>query len=147
MADLEDFMTSAEYAQQIEQAMAEMADDLMVAAHIEPRRQERWIGGGSYGIGMMVRLKEKPRIDFKLEIFPNEIEEPHFKVVYKNTSCRFKIIDCTPMKAEAERGIPRPISKIMKEIKAAWSNNYDDLVKVWNKTRPSDRVLMHQKIR
>ena len=147
MADLEDFMTPAERAQQIEHAMAEMADDLMVAAQIEPRRRERWVGSSPRGIGMMVRLKEKPRIDFKLEIFPNEIEEPHFKVVYQNTSCRFKIIDCMPMKAEAERGIPRPISKIMKEIHTAWSNNYDDLVKVWNKTRPSDRVLMHQKIK
>lgn len=147
MADIEDFMTPAERAQQIEKTMAEMADDLMVAARIEPRRHERLVGSSPRGMGMMVRLKDKPRIDFKLEIFPNEIEEPHFKVVYKNTSCRFKIVDCMPMKAEAERGIPRPISKIMKEIQTTWSNNYDDLVKVWNQTRPSDRVLMHQKIK
>ena len=46
MADLEDFMTPAEHAQQIEKTMAEMTDDLMVAARIEPRRRERLVGGG-----------------------------------------------------------------------------------------------------
>lgn len=147
MAELEDFMTPAERAQRIENTMSEMADDLLVSAKIEPRRREREIGGSSHGLGMLVRLKDKPRIDFKLEIFPNEIEEPHFKVVYQNASCRFKIIDCMPMKAEAERGIPRPISKIMKEIQTTWSNNYDELVQFWDKTRPSDRTLMHQKIK
>ena len=147
MADLDDFMTPTEHAQQVEHTMAEMADDLMVAAQIEPRRRERWAGGSTHGIGMMVRLKEKPRIEFKLEIYPNEIEEPHFKVVYQNTACRFKIVDCMPMKAEATRGIPTQINKIMKEIKSTWSAIYDEIVKIWNKTRPTVKILGHQKIK
>lgn len=147
MADLDDFMTPTEHAQQVEHTMAEMVDDLMVAAQIEPRRRERWGGGSTCGIGMMVRLKEKPRIEFKLEIYQNEIEEPHFKVVYQNAACRFKIVDCMPMKAEATRGIPTQINKIMKEIRATWSTNYDEIVKVWEQTRPTDKILGHQKIK
>lgn len=147
MADLDDFMTPTEHAQQVEHTMAEMVDDLMVAAQIEPRRRERWGGGSTRGIGMMVRLKEKPRIEFKLEIYLNEIEEPHFKVVYQNAACRFKIVDCMPMKAEATRGIPTQINKIMKEIRATWSTNYDEIVKVWEQTRPTDKILGHQKIK
>lgn len=147
MADLEDFMTPTERAQQIERAMAEKTDDMLVAAGIERRRTERLVGGTPNGMGMMVRLKEKPRIDFKLEIYPNEIEEPHFKVVYQNATCRFKIVDCMPMKAEATRGIPTQINKIMKEIKATWESNYEDIVKVWEQTRPTDKILGHQKIK
>lgn len=147
MADLEDFMTPTERAQQIERAMAEKTDDMLVAAGIERRRTERLVGGTPNGMGMMLRLKEKPRIDFKLEIYPNEIEEPHFKVIYQNATCRFKIVDCMPMKAEATRGIPTQINKIMKEIKATWSANYDDIVKIWEKTRPTDRNLGHQKVK
>lgn len=147
MAEIYDFMTPKERAQQIEKTMAEMADDLMVVANIEPKRTERIVGGGAYDFGMMVRLKAKPRVEFKLEIYPNEIEEPHFKVIYQNTTCRFKIVDCMPMKAEATRGIPTQINKIMKEIKAAWSANYDEIVKVWEQTRPTDKILGHQKIK
>lgn len=147
MASLEDFMTPAERAQQIERNMAEITDDLLVLAGKERRRTERLVGGTPNGMGMMVRLKEKPRIDFKLEIYPNEIEEPHFKVVYQNATCRFKIVDCMPMKAEATRGIPTQINKIMKEIKATWESNYDDIVKVWEQTRPTDKTLGHQKIK
>ena len=147
MAELDDFMTPADRTRQLEDTMAAMADDLMVAAQIEPRRRERWVGGTPNGMGMMVRLKEKPRIDFKLEIYPNEIEEPHFKLVYQNATCRFKIVDCMPMKAEATRGIPTQINKIMKEIKSTWSANYDEIVKIWEQTRPSDKILGHQKIK
>ena len=148
MSSIEDYMTAEDWAKIVEKTMSERADDLMVQANIAPQRREYFSGGSSsYGFGMMVRLKEPPRVTFKVEIYPNEIEEPHFKVVYQNTSCRFKIIDCSPMKAEEERGIPSQINKIMKHIKTAWSENYDDLVKVWQKTRPSDRVLMHQNIK
>ena len=148
MSSIEDYMTAEDWAKITENAMAERVDDLLVQANIEPQRRERLSGGSSScGFGMMVRLKEPPRVNFKVEIYPNEIEEPHFKVVYQNTSCRFKIVDCVPMKAEEERGIPTQINKIMKHIKTAWSENYDDLVKVWQKTRPSDRNLMHQHIK
>lgn len=143
---IEDFMTPAEFAQNIERDMAERTDELLVLANIEPKRKERLCGGGSNGLGMMIRLKEPTRVKFKVEIYPNETEEPHFKVVYQNESCRFKIVDCSPMKAEAERGIPTQINKIMKHIKQAWSENNEELIKLWQKTRPSDRNLMHQQI-
>ncbi len=147
METFEEFMTPAELIQEIENTMAETTDDLLVTNGIEQKRHERLIDSTPYGMGMIVRLKEKPRINFKLEIYSNEIEEPHFKVIYQNATCRFKLIDCTPMKAEAERGIPRQINKITKEIKIAWAKNYDDLIKVWEQTRPTDRNLMHQKIK
>ena len=147
METFEEFMTPAELIQEIENTMAETTDDLLVTKGIEQKRHERLIDSTPYGMGMIVRLKEKPRINFKLEIYSNEIEEPHFKVIYQNATCRFKLIDCTPMKAEAERGIPRQINKITKEIKIAWAKNYDDLIKVWEQTRPTDRNLMHQKIK
>ena len=46
--------------------------------------------------------------------YPNETEEPHFKIKYKNATCRFLISNCEPMKAEAKNGIPVQINKIMK---------------------------------
>ena len=101
----------------------------------------------SHGFGMMVALKEKPRVNFKLEIYPNETEEPHFKVTYQNTTCRFKITDCCPMKAEAQKGIPTPIKKIMKEITTVWSNNKADIIKTWADTRPTSQHHGHQHVK
>ena len=144
---IEDFMMPEELAKSVEQSMAERTDDLLVLANIEPRRQEYFKGANPYGIGMLVCLREAPRVNFKIEIYPNEVEEPHFKVIYQNETCRFKIVDCMPMKAEATRGIPTQINKIMKHVKKAWAENHDDLVKVWQKTRPSDRNLPHQNIK
>jgi hypothetical protein len=75
------------------------------------------------------------------------VEEPHFKVVYQNASCHFKIVDYMPMKAEQTQGIPAQINNILKYVKIAWTENYDDLVQIWKQARPSDRILMHQNIR
>lgn len=147
MPSLYDFLTTTEKIQQIESDMAESADDLLVEAGKEKKRTERIIGQTAYGMGMLVRIQEDPRIKFKLEVYPNEVEEPHFKVTYQNTTCRFKILDCTPMKAETARGIPPQIKKIMKEIRKTWKKNYKNLVKIWMDTRPNDKLLGHQKIR
>lgn len=89
----------------------------------------------------------KDIISVKIEIFPNETEEPHFKVTYKNCSCRFKIKDCQPMKAEQRAGIPTPIRKIIYDIESVWEENYDLLVNAWNQKRPQDKVLEHQMIK
>ncbi len=52
-----------------------------------------------------------------------------------------------PMKAEQTQGIPAQINNILKYVKIAWTENYDDLVQIWKQARPSDRILMHQNIR
>ena len=38
---------------------------------------------------LLVQVKQDPRVKFKIEIYPNETEEPHFKVTYQNVTCRF----------------------------------------------------------
>ena len=130
----------------LEQDLSDKLDDLLVENNHMTPRQTRIIGGGR-GMGFMLRVKDKPRINFKLEIYPNETEEPHFKVVYQNVTCRFTISDCEPMKAEAKNGIPTQIKKIMKEIKTVWANNREDIVRAWVESRPTNQNHGHQHIR
>ena len=132
----------------LEKRLSEYLDDLLVADNLLPiRRSELQGGGGRFGFGMVVMIKEPPRVNFKIEVFPNEIEEPHFRVSYQGQTCRFKIVDCEPMKAEAKKGIPSQIQKIMKQIKKTWEDNKEEIVKAWQDSRPSDQNHGHQKIR
>ena len=131
----------------IESLLSEELDDLLVADKIERPRQTRISGSTPNGMGMLIMVKEKPRVDFKIEVYPNETEEPHFKIIYQNKTCRFKISDCTPMKAELKNGIPSPIQKIMKQIKKIWSENKDVIEKAWENTRPSDQNHGHQRVK
>ena len=146
MASIEDLMSPAERICSLQENMSEAADDLLVENKFAPPRGSQ-IYAPSYGVGMVVVIKDKPRIDFKLELYPNETEEPHFKVTYQNATCRFKISDCTPMKAEIKNGIPTPIKKIMKVIRQVWTNNREDIVRAWMETRPSNQNHGHQHIR
>lgn len=130
----------------LEQKLSEQLDDLLVENKLEPQRQSRLIIP-EFGMGMIVSVKDPVRVQMKLEIYPNETEEPHFKVTYQNTTCRFKLSDCSPMKAESKNGIPTPIKKIMKEIKQIWKNNKQDLVLAWKNTRPTNQNHGHQIIR
>ena len=129
----------------LEKYLSDELDDLLVADGLEQQRNSRI--SESYGMGMLLVIKDAPRVDLKFEIYPNETEEPHFKVTYKNTTCRFKILDCVPMKAEAKKGIPTPINKIMKQIKTVWEKNKEDIIKTWYDSRPTNQNHGHQKIR
>jgi hypothetical protein len=131
--------------QELDKRLAEELDDLLVESKLEQPRQTRLSYPPRGMIGMIVAIKEKPRVDFKLEIYPNETEEPHFKITYQNTTCRFKLSDCSPMKAEAKNGIPNQIQKIMKEIKSVWKKNKEDIVTAWANTRPTDQNHGHQR--
>lgn len=133
--------------QGIEKQMAERLDDLLVESNQLPARRVRMLFPPRGMIGMVVTVKDAPRVNFKLEIYLNETEEPHFIVRYQGASCRFKITDCTPMKAEAKKGVDQKIQKIMKEIKSVWSENKETIVKAWCDTRPSNQNHGHQKIR
>ena len=130
----------------LEQSLSEQLDDLLVENKIESSRQSRLIFP-EFGMGMIVSVKDPVRINLKLEIYPNETEEPHFKVTYQNTTCRFKLSDCSPMKAESKNGIPTPIKKIKKEIKQLWKNNKQDLFLAWKNTRPTNQNHGHQIIK
>ena len=125
--------------------LSEKLDDLLVRHNLEPERAIRFSDGTSRGMGMIIGVKESPRIKF--EIYPNETEEPHFKVTYKNCTCRFKISDCSPMKAEAKNGVPTPIKKVMKEIQFVWKSEKKYIVQKWNDLRPTNQHHGHQYIR
>jgi hypothetical protein len=129
----------------LEQYLSDELDDLLVADGLEQKRNSRI--SESSGMGMLLVIKDAPRVDLKFEIYPNETEEPHFKVTYKNTTCRFKILDCAPMKAEAKKGIPTPINKIMKQIKTVWEKNKEDIIKTWYDSRPTNQNHGHQNVR
>ena len=130
----------------LEDKITEELDDLLVANKIEKPRETHF-SFPPFGIGMVVQTKDKPRVDFKMEIYPNETEEPHFKITYQNVTCRFKITDCSPMKAEARKGIPSQIQKIMREIKQTWKNNQKELIAAWHNSRPTNQHHGHQHIR
>lgn len=130
----------------LEKKLSEDLDDLLVSDGILPARQVNF-SNSRRGFGMVLAVKQDPRIKVKVEIYPNETEEPHFKVTYQNVTCRFKIVDCEPMKAEAKKGIPPQIQKIMKQIKKLWSDNKEELVKKWAESRPTSQNHGHQKIK
>ena len=129
-----------------EKQLSECLDDLLVSDGILPARQVKF-SNSERGFGMVLAVKQDPRVKVKVEIYPNETEEPHFKVTYQNVTCRFKIVDCEPMKAEAKNGIPSQIQKIMKQIKKMWSDNKEELIKKWAESRPTSQHHGHQKIK
>lgn len=143
----------------LEKQLSYELDDLLVAKDIElPRRIIRdfsiteeddydYDNGVHYTkLIINAQLETPPRITFKIEVSPNETEEPHFKVTYHGATCRFKIEDCSPMKAEA-KNMPVPIKKIMKEIKECWQKNEQKFKDLWMSSRPTDHVLKHQNLR
>jgi hypothetical protein len=66
MSKIEGFMTKSEYADFIEKRWNEKLDDLLVNAGVVPKRIECFVWGR--GTGMLVRLKEEPRVNFKIEV-------------------------------------------------------------------------------
>ena len=68
-------------------------------------------------------------------------------MTYQNVTCRFKLLNCEPMKAELKKGIPSPIQKIMKQIQKTWADNKEELIKQWNESRPTNQHHGHQKIK
>ena len=130
----------------LEKKLSECLDDLLVGDGILPARSVKF-SNSKRGFGMVLAVKQDPRVKVKVEIYPNETEEPHFKVTYQNVTCRFKIVDCEPMKAELKNGIPSQIQKIMKQIKKMWSDNKEELIKKWAESRPTSQHHGHQKIK
>ena len=130
----------------LEKKLSEDLDDLLVSDSILPARQVKFLNSRR-GFGMVLAVKQDPRVKIKVEIYPNETEEPHFKVTYQNVTCRFKIVDCEPMKAEAKNGIPQQIQKIMKQIKKMWQDNKEELIKKWAESRPTSQNHGHQKVK
>lgn len=132
--------------QELEKRLSEELDDLLVADNIEKERETHF-QGSSKGMGMVVWIKDNPRINFKIEVYPNETEEPHFKITYQHCTCRFKIEDCSPMKAELKKGIPTQIQKIMKNIIKLWEKHQEEIKMAWISTRPSNQNHGHQNVR
>lgn len=130
----------------LEKKLSEDLDDLLVSDSILPARQVKFLNSRR-GFGMVLAVKQDPRVKIKVEIYPNETEEPHFKVTYQNVTCRFKIVDCEPMKAEAKNGVPKQIQKIMKQIKKMWEDNKEELIEKWLESRPSSQHHGHQKVK
>lgn len=131
----------------LEKTLSEYLDDLLVADGVLEARKTEFHSSGRGNFSMVVQVKQDPRVKFKIEIYPNETEEPHFKVTYQNVTCRFKLLNCEPMKAELKKGIPSPIQKIMKQIQKTWADNKEELIKKWNESRPTSQHHGHQKIK
>ena len=133
--------------EELEKTLSEYLDDLLVTDGVLEVRKTEFHSSGRGRFSMVLAVKQDPRVKVKVEIYPNETEEPHFKVTYLNVTCRFKIVDCEPMKAEAKNGIPSQIQKIMKQIKKMWSDNKEELIKKWAESRPTSQHHGHQKIK
>ena len=133
--------------EELEKTLSEYLDDLLVTDGVLEVRKTEFHSSGRGRFSMVLAVKQDPRVKVKVEIYPNETEEPHFKVTYQNVTCRFKIVDCEPMKAEAPKGVPTQIKKIMKQIKKTWEDNKEEIIKAWQDLRPSDQNHGHQKIR
>lgn len=141
---------TAEFIKTLERWMTEQLESLIKESERNGKEHLRREYDGQLPMKYSVPdLKKVPNkiASVKIEIYSNETEEPHFKVTYKNCSCRFKIEDCQPMKAEGHDGIPIPIKKIIKYIEFVWRTNRALLVHTWNERRPQDKVLEHQKIK
>ena len=76
-------------------------------------------------------LVEKFR-DIKIEIYANEHPPPHFHVKTNNGSASFTISDCEFVDGDYF------LSMRMKEVRNWHAKHKPTLVRVWNKTRPSD---------
>lgn len=131
----------------LEEKLSEYLDNLLVQDDVLKPRKYVQTGSSDRDFGMMVSVLQKTRVKIKIEIYPNETEEPHFKVTYQGVSCRFKIVNCEPMKAETKNGVPPQIKKIMKQIKQMWQDNKQDLIQKWVESRPTSQHHGHQKIK
>jgi hypothetical protein len=66
----------------------------------------------------------------KIQIFSNEHPPPHFRVSYAGETANFSIKDCTKLNGG--------LLKWERNIREWHAANKDQLIEIWNKTRPSD---------
>lgn len=129
----------------LEAKLANQLDDLLVVNSIEEPRPMVFPDVPKGMMILSIYKKVDPRIQIKLVFFSNETEEPHFKVIYKNCSCRFKIKDCSMMPADCKnQKAIQPIINIKKQIFKMWQDNYTELCELWKETRPTDTNMKHQ---
>jgi len=80
-------------------------------------------------------LKQKKRVGrvagCKVEIYSKEHPPPHFHVVRDGESNSFRIDDCSPLN---ENG---GLKKYFRNIQKWYLENHEELIRVWNETRPS----------
>ena len=75
------------------------------------------------------------RVDgLKIEIYPNEHPPPHFHVVTPNINASFTIESCEKLNGEID-------SRNLKKIKYWHKRSKDQLIEVWNETRPFNCVV------
>lgn len=145
----------------LEAKLSNYLDDLLVANNIEKPRptpldsilKPKADKSVKDAFGFMIMKEIAPRIIVKIEIFSNEIEEPHFKITYKNCSCRFKFKDCSMMPADCKnKKAIQPILKIKKYIIQMWDEEFDDLRELWlsrqvSTPQPNQYIKPRQKTR
>ena len=66
----------------------------------------------------------------KVQLFSREHPPPHFRVFYSGESADFAISDC--------RKLAGGLAKWERTIRAWHADNKDNLIEVWNRTRPGD---------
>jgi hypothetical protein len=66
----------------------------------------------------------------RIQIFSRDHPPPHFRVTYAGTSADFSISDCEKLVGD--------LSKWERTIRAWHAENKNNLIEVWNRTRPSD---------
>ena len=125
----------------LEKKFSEDLDNLLIQNGILKERGNIFpisnnIPGYQNSISFLILKKEEPRINFRIEIYPQEVEEPHFLIRYQNETCRFKIIDGSPYLGKNQE-IPVKIKKILKEIKQIYSKHKTEIEKAWNTSRNS----------
>jgi hypothetical protein len=83
-----------------------------------------------------IRLLEEQTINrfngLKIQIFSKEHPPPHFRVAFQSSFANFAISDCSMLAGSGE------IIKYRKNILQWWRKNKENLIRIWNETRPSD---------
>jgi hypothetical protein len=78
----------------------------------------------------------------KIEIFSNEHPPPHFTITYQGKSDSFNIETCEPLH--------NTLGNFKRNIKKWWLINKDNLIDIWNSTRPTDctvgKIIIKEKI-
>jgi hypothetical protein len=82
------------------------------------------------GLRFLTEEKVATLNGLKIQIFSNEHPPPHFRVKYAGETANFTIKDCTKINGG--------LNKWERNIRYWHASNKQNLINVWNNTRPSD---------
>lgn len=113
-----------------ENDMTDYLDDLLVKAGLEQQRQESRRIIITATERKVIPSKSPARVKVKINSLSYDDNHKFVSVVYQDEACNFDLETLQPTPDCTNNGIPKPIKKIMKHIRAALKKHQKELAAI-----------------